>query len=278
MNWYEEKLEAKRLRLEQAAERKAREGRAKYDSGWRDLKAIPFGQPILVGHHSEKRDRNYRRKACNRIDKGHEMMAEAQALEARAEGLGTHGISSDDPDAPGKLAERIAELEAKQARMTAGNKVVRAFWKAGHRATQSDEELARYFAKMAEAGWPVKALARSLLAGDYCGRIGFPGYELTNNSANIRRLKDRLKMVTRKAAEREAEPVREEQIGDVRLVENREINRLQIFFPGKPSPEVRQGLKQGGFRWSPSEGAWQRQLSNSAVYAAKRIIETGKPW
>ena len=41
----------------------------------RDMASIiPFGQPILVGHHSEKRDRNYR----GRIHKKFERSFEAQ--------------------------------------------------------------------------------------------------------------------------------------------------------------------------------------------------------
>lgn len=30
-------------------------------------------------------------------------------------------------------------------------------------------------------------------------------------------------------------------------------------------------LKSYGFRWSPNAGAWQRQLTDNAIYAAKRI-------
>ena len=59
----------------------------------------------------------------------------------------------------------------------------------------------------------------------------------------------------------------------VKIVENLEINRLQIFFPGKPSAEMRDKLKRGGFRWAPTEGAWQRQLNNSARYAADYALK-----
>jgi hypothetical protein len=58
---------------------------------------------------------------------------------------------------------------------------------------------------------------------------------------------------------------------DLRIIENPEIDRLQIVFPGKPDEETRKSLKSYGFRWSPSEGAWQRQLSNSARYAAEQV-------
>ena len=36
-------------------------------------------------------------------------------------------------------------------------------------------------------------------------------------------------------------------------------------------------LKQSGFRWAPSSGAWQRQRTENARYAAERIIEVVGP-
>lgn len=59
--------------------------------------------------------------------------------------------------------------------------------------------------------------------------------------------------------------------------ENASINRLQIIFDGKPDEETRNTLKANGFRWSPREGAWQRQLTDNARAALRRIaaeIET----
>ena len=54
-------------------------------------------------------------------------------------------------------------------------------------------------------------------------------------------------------------------------IANAENNRLQIFFDEIPSPELRQELKGRGFRWARSEGAWQRQLTDNAIYFASRI-------
>mgnify|MGYP000567974511 CR=1 FL=1 len=45
-------------------------------------------------------------------------------------------------------------------------------------------------------------------------------------------------------------------------------NRLQLFFEEKPSEEQRRELKSNGFKWAPSQGAWQRQLTKNAIYAA----------
>ena len=52
---------------------------------------------------------------------------------------------------------------------------------------------------------------------------------------------------------------------------NREENRLQVFFEGKPDADTRAELKDGGFRWAPSAGAWQRQLTDNAFRAADTI-------
>ena len=52
---------------------------------------------------------------------------------------------------------------------------------------------------------------------------------------------------------------------------NEDKNRLQLLFDEKPSKEQRETLKANGFRWAPSDAAWQRQLNPNAFYAANRI-------
>ena len=56
------------------------------------------------------------------------------------------------------------------------------------------------------------------------------------------------------------------------ILANEHLDRLQIKFDGKPSEEVRTDLKKRGFRWSPHYGVWQRQLTNDAMWEAKRIL------
>lgn len=56
------------------------------------------------------------------------------------------------------------------------------------------------------------------------------------------------------------------------VVENYDMDRVQFVFPGKPDDETRALLKGAAFKWAPSQNAWQRQLTNNAIYAAKRII------
>jgi hypothetical protein len=256
MNHYEQKQERRRERIEARADRLQREGAARFESGMTRLRAIPFGQPILIGHHSEKRDRSYRRKAVAAVDKGIELQRAAAEARARAASVGSGGVSSDDPDAVVKLREQLAKVEALQVKMVGINKALRA---------GNDQALA--------ALGLTEAQVAKLKQPDCFGGIGFASYQLSNNGANIRRIKARIAVLQR-AATREH---KEEELEGVRLVENVEANRLQLFFPGKPPAEVRTRLKSCGFRWSPSEGAWQRHLSaaarSSAVYAIRGRYE-----
>ena len=47
---------------------------------------IPFGQPILVGHHSEGRDRNFRKKIHRGFERAYEAGQKADHYERRAAG------------------------------------------------------------------------------------------------------------------------------------------------------------------------------------------------
>lgn len=61
--------------------------------------------------------------------------------------------------------------------------------------------------------------------------------------------------------------------GDFKVIENTELMRIQIVFDGKPDEAIRSTLKANGFRWAPSQGAWQRQLTSNGKCALRRVIE-----
>jgi hypothetical protein len=63
---------------------------------------------------------------------------------------------------------------------------------------------------------------------------------------------------------RRSAPPEELRFGDVRVLRDPIDNRVRLFFPGKPSADVRSRLKSRGFRWAPSVGAWQRQATPTA--------------
>ena len=61
-----------------------------------------------------------------------------------------------------------------------------------------------------------------------------------------------------------------------KIVYNGEAQRLQIFFDGIPSKEVREALKANAFKWAPTAKAWQRTLTENAKYAVNQyLIKTG---
>lgn len=62
-----------------------------------------------------------------------------------------------------------------------------------------------------------------------------------------------------------------------KLVFNTTLDRIQLVFDGKPDPDTIKELKGRAFRWSPREGAWQRQLTRNGVWAAEAVIKTATP-
>ena len=105
-----------------------------------------------------------------------------------------------------------------------------------------------------------------------------PCISTTNMNTEIRRLKERLESLQRIKEEGITETTTADADGNelFKVVKNTEIMRLQLIFDGKPSDEVREVLKKNGFKWSPKNGAWQRQLTDNALYSLKRVTETIK--
>lgn len=95
--------------------------------------------------------------------------------------------------------------------------------------------------------------------------VSFPSYLLTNNNANIRRVRQRIEELSHKT-----EFVGWTFPGGEAKVNEAE-NRLQLIFADKPDADTRQVLKSEGFKWAPSQGAWQRQLNQNAIRAAARL-------
>lgn len=98
----------------------------------------------------------------------------------------------------------------------------------------------------------------------------YTAYTLTNNNANIHRIEERLKSLKEV---KEAEPKEKELSNGIKYVENTEQMRVQLLFDGKPTEEVRTVLKSHGFRWSPRNMAWQRQLTTNGKYEAENVIK-----
>jgi hypothetical protein len=252
MNAYETMQAIKKRRLAERAE----SCRAQADAEYRkadlreEVSGIPLGQPILVGHHSEGKHRRAIERAERAMRKSIELAKHAEELERRANTV-SHAVSSDDPDAVKKLSDNIAKAETVHALMKQANVLVR----------KGDVE---------GLGVLLGAdRAAELMKPSNFGGPGFPSFTLSNSSANISRMKKRLEVLKRAADRPEADDII---IDGCTIKQNKDENRIQFMFDGKPSEGVREIMKSNGFRWAPSHGAWQRMLNNSGIYAARRAI------
>ena len=96
---------------------------------------------------------------------------------------------------------------------------------------------------------------------------GYETYQLTNNNANIKRMKDRVVDMEKK----ESTPTSTTKFSGGEIIDNNQADRVQIFFDEKPDAEMRGKLKGSGWRWSPSNGVWQRKRTNAALHSAQQI-------
>lgn len=225
---------------------------------------IPPGQPILVGHHSETKHRRALERSWNALGKSVELEQKANYYEAKAEAAEhNRAIYAEDDDAVENLTERVAALESLRERMKAANRIIK-------NLKQTQEEKIEALCRL---GFE-RRNAEELFVPNCFGQIGFADFTIRNNGANIRRLKKRLESVSRL----KSTPTKEYTIGEVRIVENTEANRLQVFFPEKPSEEVRKELKSNGFRWASIAVCWQSYLNECQKYRIERILknETAK--
>lgn len=180
-------------------------------------------------------------------------------------------IQSNDSNAIGKLQRKYDTLKAELE----NGKAMNAYFR-------KNKTLVGFPGISEEAA---KAFDAKNASGDYFARQPFMAYRLQNGNAELRRIQgriDELKSAQSAAEAAKANPeaaaaetaARYPKVEGVEVQENAEEMRVQLRFPGKPDDETRTLLKSYGFRWSPTQGAWQRQLNGNGKYAAKKVMET----
>ncbi len=92
---------------EDRAERAARRADAAHGKADATSSLIPFGQPILVGHHSERRHRRDLDKINSNMRKAIEEREKAERLQDRAEAAERHQEEKQDPGAIFRRLEKI---------------------------------------------------------------------------------------------------------------------------------------------------------------------------
>lgn len=217
---YRGRVEGKRERLEGRAIKAISASDASYERSRAITSAWYPGQPILVGHHSERRHRRDLARSDASMRQSVELSRKAERLSARAEAVGHAGIASDDPEALQQLRAKLAERQARQEKMKAANKAKR---------------------------------------GTY------QPFQLSNNNAEIRRLRQRIEQIEQL---HQAAPI--EQAGHGWQM-GEDDGRIVLAFDQRQPAEVVTVVKAAGFVYARSRTAWVRKVTANAVRAAERL-------
>ena len=164
-------------------------------------------------------------------------------------------IKSGDNDAIERLEQKIKNLTDLQEKMKAVNAYYRKHKKLDGCEILTEEE--------------IRALNADMVRDFHLEDKPYPTWALSNNRQNIKSAEKRLNELKSAKDQGTKEEVNEY----FKVVENTEIMRLQVFFDDKPDEDVRIIMKKHGFKWSPTQGAWQRQLTNNARYALKQVLK-----
>ena len=259
---YQDRVDSKRERLEDRAEKAAKQSSSYFYASSSRANMIPLGQPILIGHHSEKRARREADRIFNDMGKSVEASKKADYLANRAQSVGKNGIASDDPEAVQKLKLKLEGLETLQALMKSVNKVLRS------KTMSNEEKVTLIFSTYSLTQSQLKRVFELT----HYGYVGFASYTLTNNNATIRTIKKRIEEVTILHSQQALEGKGEVEGLEWSLYE--EDGRIKFSFDGKPSEELRATIKNHGFQWSHHSTAWVRKITSNGIASAERLRET----
>ena len=253
-----ERQEARAERYRQYAENAARRSTAAFNASSAAVENIPLGQPILVGHHSERAHRRALERSNSAMMRSVHESEKAAYYRQKAEAVENNdNIYIGDDDAVDRLRVKIANLTAIQEQMKGANKIIRA-------SKLSDFDKIDALVHL--------GISRPKAEKIVANKILFPGYALTNNNAKISAAKKQLAKAEALASKED----REYTIDDITIEECYSENRLRIYFPGKPDDGMRETLKRNGFRWAPSLGCWQAYINRWTIDFVKKLTLTNQ--
>lgn len=118
----QERARAKAERYNEWSDNADKRSKEAFDRAMGAVEGIPFGQPILVGHHSEKRHRaaiaksdNAMRKSVEESDKASRLASKAEYWERKAE-----DINLSMPESVEYYTEKLSEAEEYHAGVKSG--------------------------------------------------------------------------------------------------------------------------------------------------------------
>ena len=263
---YQSKIEARKDYYAYKAHKANQESNARFNQAKAIGSHIPFGQPILVGHHSESHHRADIKRIDTNMRKSIEASDKADYYSTKANSVGSAGINSDDPEALDKLKEKLAGMEANQTYMKECNKLIRKVLNLISKEKLTKESAPQKLLELAKSAnvdiTSIDLATTLLFPTQRWMSTGFAGYQLSNNSQNMKRVKERIaELEIVSTAE-----TKEYLVNDIKVVENVEENRIQVFFGYKPEKHITKFMRSHGYNFSRYNGnAWQRKLNPSAI-------------
>lgn len=255
-----QRFKEKRERRIERAEALSEKNEAMADSRYKSFRAIgdriPMGQPIMIGHHSEKSHRADLKRMDNHMKKISEHVKASEHYKEKAESIRRSKlILSDDPDAIEKLESKVEGMQQVLDEMKRINKE----WR-----KKGSLDLVDCDDKMRERA----------LSNMNCWRGGppFPAYSLTSYSTKIREMKKRAARLE-KASEFESF-----EIEGVKVF--LEDGYIKLNFPEKPGQETINTIKRSplAFKWSRFQGMWVRKNTGFPQWWVNDLREAVTTW
>jgi hypothetical protein len=235
------RLEARGEKREDWAAGRGAKAAASFDrADLREEKSgIPFGQPVLVGHHSEGRHRRALERADNAIRSGVEHSKMASHHAGAAEGIRAQldrSIFSDDDNACDKLEEKAKACDARAEQANTINKAWRKGYKAGGEAGARVE-----LAKLGLALPTIDRLVACALQYSWLTKAG--PMDAKHDRAEARRCRLRIADIRR----RTTITAKAEAAGGATIEGGAGVRVTFAEYPGRP---IVAELKAAGFFWS----------------------------
>lgn len=202
-------------------------------------------------------------RQMSREDSLWEEYRQIEAILDKIRSVGTGPVDLADPHAREMLTERLNS----QRQMLEDAKTANAYYRK-HKTLEGCPGLSEK-----NRAWLTRPGVFASGDGSPISQYGspFPAYELASLRGKIERTEQRLAELD-KREQQAAEPQTGTAFDGGQIVRNIDLNRLQILFDTIPDADTRAALKQNGFRWSPKNQAWQRQLTDNAERAARQVL------
>ena len=228
---------------------------AKYLNKWREwLEALSRCYSVLItgparfNSRRHERMNDYERAARQRLKDWSEKVVKRINRQERLTGW----------QEVERLQEKVETLQCLQDTMKAANKVCRST------KLSEVEKVDELFA----LGIKEQDAVMLLHPTQSWQSVGFATYQLQNNLAKIKATQA---AIERHKAMAEAED-KEITFNGGRVVVCNSDERMRFYFDEIPTVEVRNLMKRNAFKWSPKNGAWQRQLTANCKFDTKRIL------